>query len=47
MIRDGHLFALAVYVDDCLLFGKQSKFLTTFKHDFSPRFKIEDLSPAT
>ena len=47
MIHDGHLFALAFYVDDCLLIGKRSKFLTLFKHDFSSRsFKIEDLGPA-
>jgi hypothetical protein len=44
MIHDGHLFALAVYVDDCLLIGKRSTFLTLFKRDFSSRFKIEDLS---
>jgi len=41
------LFALAVNVDDCLLIGKQSKFLTLSEHNFSPRFKIEDLGPAT
>ena len=46
MIHDGHLFALAVYVDDCLLIGKQSKMLTLLRHDFSSRFKIEDLGPA-
>jgi histone deacetylase 1/2 len=47
MIHDGHLFALAVYVDDCFLIGKQSNCLTLFKHYFSSRFKIEDLVPAT
>ena len=35
MIHDGHLFGLAVYVDDYLLIGKQSrKFLILFKHGF-------------
>jgi hypothetical protein len=46
MIRDGHMFALTVYIDDCLLIGKRSNFLTLFKRDFSSRFKIEDLGPS-
>jgi len=45
MIHDEYLFALAVFVDDCLLVGKRSNFLTLFKCDFSSRFKIEDLGP--
>ena len=47
MIHDGHLFALAVYVDDCLLFKKRSNVLTLFKHNFSSSFKIEGLGPST
>jgi hypothetical protein len=42
MIHDGHLFVLAVYVDECLLIGNQSKFLTLLKYEFSSRFKIEE-----
>ncbi len=43
MIHDGHLFARAVYVDDCLLNGKQSKILTMFKHVFFLVLKLKIL----
>lgn len=42
---DGRRYFLAVYVDDCLLVGKQSPFILKFKSDFGKRFKIEDLGP--
>ena len=40
---DDHLYVLAVYVDDCVLFGKSGPFIAMFKADFGKRFKIEDL----
>ena len=47
MLRNDQLFALAVYVDDCLLIGRNCKFLFEFKQYFSNRFQIEDLGPAS
>ena len=39
-----HLYVLAVYVDDCVLFGSlHGHFIVKFKADFGKRFKIEDL----
>jgi len=46
LIHDGHLFTLAVFVGDCLLIGNKCKFLKVFQHDFSSRFKVEDIGPA-
>jgi len=43
LIHDGHMIAMIVYVDDCLLIRKSCKFLKEFKHYCSSRFKIEDL----
>ena len=40
---DGHLYVLAVYVDDCILVGKGGPFIVNFKAAFGKRFKIEDL----
>ena len=40
---DGHLYVLAVYVDDCILVGKGGPFIVNFKAAFGTRFKIEDL----
>ena len=44
---DGHLYILAVYVDDCILIGKQGPFIDRFKVAFGKRFKIEDLGPVS
>ena len=44
---DGHLYILAVYVDDCILLGKQGPFIDRFKAAFGKRFKIEDLGPVS
>ena len=43
----GSLFVLCVYVDDCILVGRKSPFISDFKIKFSDRFKIEDLGPAS
>ena len=47
LLKNGQLFALTIYVDDCLLIGRNCQFLVDFKQDFSSRFKIEDLGPAS
>jgi hypothetical protein len=47
LLRNDQLFALAVYVDDCLLIGRNCKFLSEFRKEFSSRFHIEDLGPAS
>jgi hypothetical protein len=39
------LDALEVIVDACLLIGKRCKFMSSFKQEFSPRLKIDDLGP--
>ena len=44
---DGHLYLLEVYVDDCILLGKQGPFIDRFKAAFGKRFKIEDLGPVS
>ena len=44
---DGHLYVLAVYVDDSILLGKQGPFIDRFKAAFGKRFKIEDLGPVS
>ena len=41
------LYVLCVYVDDCILVGKKSPFISAFKIKFSERFEIEDLGPAS
>ena len=43
----GSLYVLCVYVDDCILVGRKSPFISDFKTKFSARFKIEDLGPAS
>ena len=43
----GSLYVLCVYVDDCILVGRKSPFISDFKLKFSERFKIEDLGPAS
>jgi len=43
----GHLYVLAIYVDDCLLIGRRGPFIVEFKKDFSAEFKIEDLGPVS
>jgi hypothetical protein len=45
LLRNDQLFALAVYVDDYLLIGRNCKFLYEFKKEFPSRFKIENLGP--
>jgi hypothetical protein len=47
LLKNGQLFALTVYVDDCLLIGRNCQFLVEFKQDFSFRFKIEDFGPTS
>ena len=47
LLRNDQLFALAVYVDDCLLIGRNCTFLSEFKREFFSRFQIEDLGPAS
>jgi hypothetical protein len=47
LLRNDQLFALAVYVDACLFIGRNCKFLSEFKKEFSSRFQIEDLGPAS
>ena len=47
LLRNDQLFALTIYVDDFLLIGRNCQFLVDFKHDFSFRFKMEDLGPAS
>ena len=42
----GLLYILAVYVDDCILVGRDGPFFINFKTAFSARFDIEDLGPA-
>jgi hypothetical protein len=44
---EGHLYVLAMYVDDCLLIGRGGPFIVKFKGDFSAEFKIEDLGPVS
>jgi hypothetical protein len=46
-IYKGHLYVLAIYVDDCLLIGRSGSFIVDFKRDFSAEFKIEDLGPVS
>ena len=46
-ISKGHLYVLAVYVDDCLLIGQSGSFILEVKKDFSAEFKIEDLGPVS
>ena len=46
-IVNGHLYVLAIYVDDCLLIGRGGSFVIDFKKDFSTEFKIEDLGPVS
>jgi hypothetical protein len=46
LLKNDQLFALADYVDDCLLIGRNCKFLYEFKKEFLSRFQIEDLGPA-
>jgi hypothetical protein len=41
------LYVLAVYVDDSILVGRNSPFISTFKSAFSARFDIDDLGPAS
>ena len=41
------LYILAVYVDDCILVGKQGVFILNFKKNVSSRFQFEDLGPAS
>jgi histone deacetylase 1/2 len=41
------LYILAVYVDDCILVGKQGPFILTFKKNFSSYFQIEDLGSSS
>ncbi len=38
---------LAIYVDDFFLIGRKCKLLVELKKDFSSRFKIKDLGPAS
>jgi len=47
LIHNEHLFALELYVDDCLIIWRRCKFLLSFKQDFSSQFKIDDLDLAT
>ena len=35
ILRDSLLYILAVYVDDCILVGKEGTFILNFKTDFS------------
>ena len=39
-------YILAVYVDDCILVGRDGPFLSQFIKEFGTRFKIEFLGPA-
>jgi hypothetical protein len=41
------LYILAIYVDDCILVGRNGPFILNFKTAFSLRFDIEDLGPAS
>lgn len=41
----GSLYVLCLYVDDIILVGRSSDFISKFKRSFSARFKIEDLGP--
>jgi hypothetical protein len=43
ILHNSLLYILVVYVDDCILGGKQGRFILTFKKNFSSRFQIEDL----
>jgi hypothetical protein len=43
IMHNSLLYILAVYVDDCILVGKQGPFIMTFKKNLSLRFQIEDL----
>jgi hypothetical protein len=47
LLKNDQFFALAVYVDECLLIGRNCQFLVEFKQYFSSRLKIEDLGPAS
>ena len=42
----GAWYILAIYVDDCILVGRDGPFLNQFIEDFGTRFKIEFLGPA-
>jgi hypothetical protein len=46
-IYKGHLYVLAIHVDDCLLIGRSASFIVEIKKDFSLEFKIEDLGPVS
>ena len=47
ILQKSLLYILAIYVDDCILVGKQGPFILTFKKNFSARFQIEDLGPSS
>jgi hypothetical protein len=47
LLKNGQLFALTIYVDDCLLIGRNCQFLVDFQQYFSSRFKFEDLDQAS
>ena len=46
-VNNGHLYVLAIYVDDCLLIGRKGPFIIKFKLEFGEAFKIEDLGPVS
>ena len=41
----GLIYILAVYVDECILFGRNGPLFTNFKTTFSARVDLEDLAP--
>ena len=41
------IYILVVYVDDCILVGKQGPFIINFKNSFSSRFLIKELGPVS
>jgi histone deacetylase 1/2 len=47
ILHNSLLYILAVYVDDYILVGKQGPFILNLKKNFSSRFQIEGLGPAS
>ncbi len=44
ILHSSRLYILAIYVDDCILVGKQGPFIIlNSKKNFSSRFQIKDL----
>jgi hypothetical protein len=46
-IKEGELYALALYVDDNIIVGPTGSFIVGFKSAFGVRFQVQDLGPVS